>query len=208
MAIAVSSGMARVARWSIAYRWLVIAGWVLLAVAGSLAAARSGGRLSFAFDLPGQPAYEANTAIAKTFGSGGSEPPLVTVVRLPRGVTVQSPGVREQLEKVSGKAAAALPGARTASWDSTGDRAFVSADGRTTFGLVYHVEMEDSGLVSIDLTLTSPGCPIGPMIQGQAYHLLTQLPGVDDVEVNLVWEPPWDPKTMASEEVKMMLGIW
>jgi RND superfamily putative drug exporter len=80
-----ASGMARVARWSIAYRWLVIAGWVLLAVAGSLAAARSGRRLSFAFDLPGQPAYETNTAIAQTFGSGGSEPPLVTVVRLSPG---------------------------------------------------------------------------------------------------------------------------
>ena len=134
-----ASGMARVARWSIAYRWLVIAGWVLLAVAGGLAAARSGSRLSFAFDLPGQPAYETNTAIAQTFGSGGSEPPLVTVVRLPRGVTVQSPRVRGQLEKMSGKAAAALPGARTASWVSTGDRAFVSADGRTTFGLIYPV---------------------------------------------------------------------
>ena len=75
-------------------------------------------------------------------------------------------------------------------------------------GLVYHVDIDDEGLVTIDLTLTSPGCPVGPMIQGQAYHLLTQMEGVDDVEVNLVWDPPWDPRTMASEEVKMMLGIW
>jgi metal-sulfur cluster biosynthetic enzyme len=75
-------------------------------------------------------------------------------------------------------------------------------------GLVYHVDIDDEGLVTIDLTLTSPGCPVGPMIQGQAYHLLTQVEGVEDVEVNLVWDPPWDPKTMASEEVKMMLGIW
>jgi len=75
-------------------------------------------------------------------------------------------------------------------------------------GLVYHVEIDDEGLVTIDLTLTSPGCPVGPMIQGQAYHMLTQIEGVEDVEVNLVWDPPWDPKTMASEEVKMMLGIW
>jgi RND superfamily putative drug exporter len=132
-------GMARVARWSIAHRWLVVAGWVLLAVIGGLAAARSGSRLSFAFDLPGQPAYQTNTAIARTFGSGGNEPPLVAVVRLPQGVTVQSPGVRGQLERVFGKAAAALPGARTASWVSTGDRAFVSADGRTTFELIYPV---------------------------------------------------------------------
>jgi len=75
-------------------------------------------------------------------------------------------------------------------------------------GLVYHVDIDDEGLVTIDLTLTSPGCPVGPMIQGQAYHMLTQMEGVEDVEVNLVWDPPWDPKTMASEEVKMMLGIW
>jgi RND superfamily putative drug exporter len=131
--------MARIARWSIAHRWLVVAGWVLLAVAGGLAATRSGGRLTFAFDLPGQPAYQTNTAIAQTFGSGGDEPPLVAVVRLPQGMTVRSPGVREQLASAFGKAAAALPGARTASWVSTGDRAFISADGRTTFELIYPV---------------------------------------------------------------------
>jgi RND superfamily putative drug exporter len=131
--------MARIARWSIAHRWLVVAGWVLLAVAGGLAATRSGGRLTFAFDLPGQPAYQTNTAIAQTFGSGGDEPPLVAVVQLPQGMTVRSPGVREQLASAFGKAAAALPGARTASWVSTGDRAFISADGRTTFELIYPV---------------------------------------------------------------------
>lgn len=75
-------------------------------------------------------------------------------------------------------------------------------------GLVYHVDIDDDGLVTIDLTLTTPACPIGPMLQGQAYHRLTQLDGVEDVEVNLVWDPPWDPATMASEEVRMQLGIW
>ena len=75
-------------------------------------------------------------------------------------------------------------------------------------GLVYHVDIDEDGLVTIDLTLTTPACPIGPMLQGQAYHMLTQIDGVEDVEVNLVWEPPWDPKTMASEEVRMQLGVW
>lgn len=75
-------------------------------------------------------------------------------------------------------------------------------------GLVYGVDVDESGIVTIDLTLTTPACPVGPMIQGQAYHLLTQMDGVEDVEVNLVWDPPWDPKTMASDDVKMMLGIW
>jgi metal-sulfur cluster biosynthetic enzyme len=75
-------------------------------------------------------------------------------------------------------------------------------------GLVYGIYIDDQGVVTIELTLTSQACPIGPMIQGQAYHLLTQMEGVEDVEVNLVWDPPWDPKTMASDEVKLMLGIW
>lgn len=80
--------------------------------------------------------------------------------------------------------------------------------GIVDLGLVYGIDIDDQGVVTIDLTLTTPACPIGPMIQGQAYHLLTQMDGVEDVEVNLVWDPPWDPKTMASDEVKLMLGIW
>jgi metal-sulfur cluster biosynthetic enzyme len=46
------------------------------------------------------------------------------------------------------------------------------------------------------------------MIQELAEHSLKQLPGVEDVVVNLVWNPPWDPRTMASDEIKMLLGIW
>ena len=75
-------------------------------------------------------------------------------------------------------------------------------------GLVYDVAVDEGGVVTVDMTLTSPACPVGPMLQGQIYHYLMQVPGVEDVEVNLVWDPPWDPRTMASEEVKMMLGIW
>lgn len=75
-------------------------------------------------------------------------------------------------------------------------------------GLVYGVEVDDDGIVTVDMTLTSPACPIGPMLQGMIYHKLMDLEGVEDVEVNLVWNPPWDPRTMASEEVKMTLGIW
>ena len=132
-------GVARAARWSVTHRWIVVAGWIILAIVGGLAAARSGSRLSFTFDLPGQPAYEANTAIVKTFGSGGDNPPLVAVIRLPPGTTVSSPGVKGEIRAVFGKASAALPGVRTASWISTGHRAFVSADGRTTFELLYPV---------------------------------------------------------------------
>ena len=75
-------------------------------------------------------------------------------------------------------------------------------------GLVYGIDIDDGGMVTVSLTLTTPACPVGPMLQSQTYQVLTQMDGVEDVEVNLVWDPPWDPKTMASEEVKMMLGIW
>ena len=75
-------------------------------------------------------------------------------------------------------------------------------------GLIYGVEVDPEGMVTVNMTLTSPACPVGPMLQGMIYHKLMQTPGVEDVEVNLVWSPPWDPKTMASEDVKMALGIW
>ena len=75
-------------------------------------------------------------------------------------------------------------------------------------GLVYGVEVDEDGLVTVSMTLTSPACPVGPMLQGMIYHRVSQMPGVEDVEVNLVWNPPWDPRTMASEDVKLALGIW
>ena len=75
-------------------------------------------------------------------------------------------------------------------------------------GLVYDVVVDDEGNVTVDMTLTSPACPVGPLLQGMIYHKATEVEGVEDVEVNLVWSPPWDPREMASEEVKMALGIW
>jgi metal-sulfur cluster biosynthetic enzyme len=74
-------------------------------------------------------------------------------------------------------------------------------------GLVYDVQY-DEGDVLITMTLTSPGCPLGPVIRGEAYAKLKEIPGVKDVDVQIVWNPPWDPRTMASEDVRMMLGIW
>ncbi len=75
-------------------------------------------------------------------------------------------------------------------------------------GLVYEVEIEDDGTVSVTYTLTSPGCPLGPVIDGQIQDALLDLPGVRQVETRLTFSPPWDPRTMASEDVKMQLGIW
>jgi len=125
--------LTRIAEWSIRHRWWVLAFWVLVAGSGIATASTTNSRLSVSFDLPGQPAYEANQNVLAGTGSGGSFPPLVAVVQLPAGTTVDSPGVRTQLEAVDTRLTAALPGARTASFASTGNRALVSADGRTTF---------------------------------------------------------------------------
>jgi metal-sulfur cluster biosynthetic enzyme len=77
-------------------------------------------------------------------------------------------------------------------------------------GLVYGVNtVDDEGQVIVDMTLTTPACPLGPIIKTQAHAVLTTtFPAVKDVDINLVWTPRWDPRTMASEEAKVELGIW
>ena len=70
-------------------------------------------------------------------GTGGDAVPLLPVVALPQGKTVETPGVRRDLARVDATLAKALPGARIASYASTGDRTFVSKDGRTVYALVY-----------------------------------------------------------------------
>jgi len=76
-------------------------------------------------------------------------------------------------------------------------------------GLVYGVNADDDNNVIIDMTLTTPACPLGPVIKVQAEAVLgNKFKAVKDVDINLVWSPRWDPRTMASEEAKAELGIW
>ena len=77
-----------------------------------------------------------------------------------------------------------------------------------SLGLVYGTGLDENGLLTVDMTLTSPYCPLGSVLQTQVHAVCAPLPGVEDVRVNLVWDPPWDPRTMASDEVKLELGIY
>ena len=72
-------------------------------------------------------------------------------------------------------------------------------------GLMYDVEVEDSN-IKVTHTLTSMGCPVGPMIQQQIDESVRSLPGVENVEVELTWDPPWTPDKM-SEDAKFILGF-
>jgi putative drug exporter of the RND superfamily len=93
--------------------------------------------LSQQFNIPGREGFETNSELARIYGAGGDVAPIVPVVTLPEGKTVDSPGVRAELDAALSKVEAALPESMSASFASTGDRAFVSDDGRTTFALVY-----------------------------------------------------------------------
>ena len=73
-------------------------------------------------------------------------------------------------------------------------------------GLIYGIEINE-GDITIAMTLTSPACPLGGVIQAQAHQALSKLPWVKNLKVQLVWSPRWDPHTMMTEEAKMELGI-
>ncbi|MBI4529785.1 MAG: DUF59 domain-containing protein [Deltaproteobacteria bacterium] len=72
-------------------------------------------------------------------------------------------------------------------------------------GLIYDVQVND-GKVAVKMTLTAPGCGMGSFIASQARQKILDLPDVTDADVELVWDPPWDPSRM-SEEARQKLGI-
>ena len=124
-------------RFVLDHKRLVLGFWLAVTIAAFAAIGPAGSALSQQFNVPGREGFETNQELAAIYGNGGDVAPIVPVVKLPQGTTVDSPGVSGQLDAALAKVEAALPGARTASYASTRDRAFVSDDGRTTFALVY-----------------------------------------------------------------------
>lgn len=77
-------------------------------------------------------------------------------------------------------------------------------------GLIYDVsvEGEQGEHVTVVMTLTSPMCPVGPMFKKSVEDKVKSVEGVKTATVDITFSPPWDPKEMASDDVKMALGIW
>jgi metal-sulfur cluster biosynthetic enzyme len=73
-------------------------------------------------------------------------------------------------------------------------------------GLIYDVEVDEGGLVRINMTLTSPGCPAGPMITNDIYKAVRALEGVKDVDIDIVWEPYWTPEKI-DPKIRAMMGF-
>ena len=130
--------MSSLTRWVLAHKKTVVISWIVLTIAGIAAAGPASKALDQKFSVPKKEGWETNEAIAAHYnGTGGDTAPLVTVATMPAGESVSSPRVKSDLARLDSKLAQALPGSRVASYASTGDRTFVSDDGRTTFALLY-----------------------------------------------------------------------
>jgi FeS assembly SUF system protein len=73
-------------------------------------------------------------------------------------------------------------------------------------GLIYEVKVEHEGFVTIKMTLTSPHCPAAQSLPGDVEAKVREIPGVTGVNIELVWDPPWDPSRM-SEAARLQLGM-
>ena len=124
-------------RWVLSHKLLVVAFWLIVTMGGFAFVSSATGALSHKTSIPGE-GVTTDQTIERTYGNGNHYP-VLAVVTLPRGTTVDSPGVRAQLNAALGRVSAALPGSRIVSYASTGNHAFVSHDGRTTFALIYPV---------------------------------------------------------------------
>ncbi|MGJ4855937.1 SUF system Fe-S cluster assembly protein [Labrys sp. KB_33_2] len=74
-------------------------------------------------------------------------------------------------------------------------------------GLIYRVEIADDRKVSIDMTLTAPGCPVAGEMPGWVENAVASVPGVAEVQVKMVFDPPWDQSRM-SDEARVALDMW
>ena len=73
-------------------------------------------------------------------------------------------------------------------------------------GLIYELIVKQGGTVYVEMTLTTPACPVAASMPGEVETAIRSVPGVNDVRVKLVWTPPWGPEKM-SEEARLELGM-
>ena len=109
--------MSSLTRWVLAHKKTVVISWILLTVAGIMAAGPASKALDQKFSVPNKEGWETNEAIAAKYnGTGGDTSPLLPVVTIPDGQSVDSPQVKRDLTKLDDTLAKTLPGSRVASW--------------------------------------------------------------------------------------------
>ncbi len=125
--------MERLARLVLKHRLWVAITWLVLLIAGGAAAGPAAGRLNFDFSLPGQPGYQTEQKLVAAFGTS-TDDTLVPVLTVPAGSTVQQHAA--DVAKVWSTVRAKLPQMRVVDYSSTGDKQFITSDGRSTFALI------------------------------------------------------------------------
>lgn len=73
-------------------------------------------------------------------------------------------------------------------------------------GLIYNIDVDDSGVVSVLMTLTTPNCPVAESLPQEVHDMLAPIEGVEKVALELTFEPPWNPENL-SDEAKLALGM-
>src|SRR5574341_1090837 len=151
------------------HKRLVALFWLTVTAAGLAVSPKLSGHLSQQFTLPGQPAYQATLATLRVYGNGGSTLPLVGVVTAPPGGSIDSPAARRALGRAFARVAS-VPGVRAVSYATTGDPSFISADRRTSYGLVFpppsaQLETRDPNLGSQVADALRQGLPGGWSVQ-------------------------------------------
>jgi len=74
-------------------------------------------------------------------------------------------------------------------------------------GLIYRVDIEDDRTVKVDMTLTTPNCPSAQELPMMVENAIGSVPGIGEVKVSVVWDPPWDPSRM-TDEARAILNMW
>src|SRR5207248_5399346 len=150
----------------------VVAGaWLLITLVGIATVGHSINSFSKKFGVPGREGYPTNSKILGIYHQGGRYAPLVPVVKLPAGTAATSPSVHAGLDEVTARLERALPGTRIASFASTGNRAFVSANGRTTFMLAYPPPSDGSFGDNTKAAKRAAEALAGAQVAGAPVHL-------------------------------------
>ena len=136
----------------LSHRRAVAAIWLLLAVAGAATAKTTIGRLTTSYVLAGSPGYAANQQTAALYGNGGAATPTVPVITLPAGQVIDGRGVAAEAGRVFA-AAHAVPHVRIADYATTGNRAFVTAGGRSTYALIFTPGNQPATLQPADIAV-------------------------------------------------------
>ena len=163
--------MEALTRFVLTHKRLVVAAWIVLTIAGMAAAGPASEALDQKFSVPDKEGWETNQTINENYFGTGDSAPLVPVVTLPEGESVDSPGIQADLKKIDAELTKALPNSRIASYASTGDQTFVSDDGRTTYALVYPTPSDSAFGDNPDAEKDARAALQGATVGGAPVHL-------------------------------------